>query len=97
MEQKLTKHDRYVLELSSRIQKDYDSVHTNVPLKNCKRLLGEIDIVAKKGGRCDIYEVKCSYRIIKARKQLARLKKHLNEKDIRTFFYCGNSNMLVTI
>ena len=67
---KLSKHDRYVLELSNKIKDNYDSISVNVPIKLSKRSLGEIDIMAKKGSRFDLYEVKCSYRILKAKKQL---------------------------
>jgi len=46
-----------------------------------------------KDGRIDIYEVKCSYRKTKARKQLERLKKLFPEiKSL--FFFCGESGML---
>ena len=72
-------------------------ISTNVPIKHHKRNLGEIDIVAQKGNRFDLYEVKCSYRIVKAKKQLRRIKKYLNLKNVRSFFYCGNSKLLVTV
>lgn len=94
---KLSKHDRYVLELSQKIMDKYDVLSLNVPVKRYKRSLGEIDIVAKKGNRYDLYEVKCSYRIVKARKQLKRIKNILNLKNSRSYFYCGNSKMLVTV
>ena len=94
---KISKHDRYVLELSSKIKDDYDSVFVNVPIKHSKRSVGEIDILARKGSRFDLYEVKCSYRIVKAKKQLGRIKKYLNLKNAGSYFYCGNSNVLVTI
>ena len=94
---KLSKHDRYVLELSNKIRDDYDSISVNVPVKHLKRSLGEIDIIAQKGNRFDLYEVKCSYRITKARKQLNRIKKYLKLGDSRSFFYCGNSKLLVTV
>ncbi len=94
---KLSKHDRYVLELSSKIKDRYDSISLNVPVKHSKRSLGEIDIVAKKGSRLDLYEVKCSYRITKARKQLNRIKNILNLKNAKSYFYCGNSKALVTV
>lgn len=96
-QKRISKHDRYVLELSGKIKDDYDYVSMNVELKTKKRQLGEIDIVAQKGNRYDLYEVKCSPRIVKARKQLAKLKKHFNQKNTRTFFYCGNSKMLVLV
>ena len=94
---KLSKHDRYVLELSNKIRNTYDSISVNVPVRHSKRSLGEIDIIAKKGNRFDLYEVKCSYRILKAKKQLARIKKYLKLDNARSFFYCGNSKLLVTV
>ena len=94
---KLSKHDKYVLELSSKIKDNYDSISINVPIRHSKRSLGEIDIIAKKGNRFDLYEVKCSYRILKAKKQLNRIKKYLNLNNARSFFYCGNSKLLVTV
>ena len=96
-QQKLSKHDRYVLELSSKIRDNYDSISLNVPVKHYKRSLGEIDIIARKGNRFDLYEVKCSYRILKAKKQLKRIRNILNLKNARSYFYCGNSGMLVTV
>ena len=94
---KLSKHDMYVLELSNRIKDDYDSISLKVPVKHSKHSLGEIDIVAKKGSSFDLYEVKCSYRILKAKKQLSRIKRYLNLKNSRSFFYCGNSKVLVGV
>ena len=73
------------------------SISVNVPIRHSKRSLGEIDIMAKKGDRLDLYEVKCSYRIFKARKQLNRIKRHLNINNARSYFYCGSSKLLVTI
>lgn len=92
-----SKHDRYVLELSDKIKGKYDSISVNVPIKHSKRSLGEIDILAKKGDRLDLYEVKCSYRILKAKKQLTRVKKYLNLTNARSYFYCGNSKLLVIV
>ena len=94
---KLSKHDRYILELKNKIRHNYDSISVNVPVKHSKRSLGEIDIIAKKGNRLDLYEVKCSYRILKAKKQLTRVKKYLKLEHARSYFYCGNSKSLVTV
>ena len=94
---KPSKHDMYVLELSDKIKDNYDSISLNVPIKHSKRSLGEIDIVAKKGNRYDLYEVKCSYRILKAKKQLNRLKKYLKLNNAGSYFYCGSSKALVTV
>ena len=62
-----------------------------------KRYFGEIDIMAQKGNRLDLYEVKCSYRILKAKKQLNRIRRHLKLENSRSFFYCGNSKALVVV
>ena len=94
---KLSKHDKYVLELTNKIRDNYDSISVNVPVKHSKRSLGEVDIMAKKGNSFDLYEVKCSYRILKAKKQLQRIKRYLNMKNAGSYFYCGNSKVLVTI
>ena len=94
---KLSKHDKYVMELSNRIKDNYDSISVNVPVKRLKRSLGEVDILAKKGNRFDLYEVKCSFRILKAKKQLNRIKRYLNLENTRSYFYCGNSKALVTV
>ena len=94
---KLSKHDTYVLELKNKIKDNYDSISVNVPVRHLKRSLGEIDIIAKKGNTFDLYEVKCSYRILKAKKQLSRLKRYLKLENARSYFYCGNSKLLVTV
>ena len=93
----LSKHDRYILELHNKIKNNYDSVFVNVPIKPSKRSLGEIDLMAKKGNRFDLYEVKCSYRILKAKKQLDRVRRYLNLPNARSYFYCGNSKLLVMV
>ena len=97
MKHKLSKHDKYVLELSSKIRNGYDSIDVNVPVKYEKRLLGEIDIIARKGDQFDLYEVKCSYRIVKAKKQLQRIRRYLKFQAGRNYFYCGNSKLLVNV
>ena len=94
---KLTKHDRYVLELKDKIKHKYDFVSVNVKIVGKKRSLGEIDIIAKKGNKVDLYEVKCSHRIVKARKQLNRMKRLMNLNKSRAYFYCGSSESLVSV
>ena len=93
----LSKHDRYVLELKNKIKHKYDFVSVNVKIPGKKRSLGEIDIVAKKGNKVDLYEVKCSHRIVKARKQLQRMKRLMNLDKSKTYFYCGSSESLTVI
>jgi len=92
-----TKHDRYLIELCEKIRDTYDVLLTNVKLKKDERLVGEIDIYARKGTRIDLYEVKCSYRIAKAKKQLKKAEKFLKIENGRKYFYCGNSDLLLCI
>jgi|TARA_B100001971_G_C17990665_1_gene432141 hypothetical protein len=94
---KLTKHDRYVLELKNKIKHKYDFISTNVKILGKKRSLGEIDLVAKKGNKIDLYEVKCSHRILKAKKQLQRMKRLMNLDKSRGYFYCGSSGALTSV
>jgi hypothetical protein len=99
MHQKLTKHDVYLEQLSRQINNDYDLVLKGVPLYSKRnRLVGEIDLLAIKDDYCDIYEVKCSPRITKAKFQLRKIRKLLYNKNVRnTFFFCGASGMLMTL
>jgi len=94
---RLTKHDKYVLELKDKIKHKYDFVSINVKVAGRKRSLGEIDIIAKKGNKVDLYEVKCSHRILKAKKQLYRMRRLLNLDKSNSYFYCGSSGTLVGI
>ncbi|MFP4119225.1 MAG: hypothetical protein ACLFTH_04190 [Candidatus Woesearchaeota archaeon] len=100
--EKNTKHDSYVEALCEQISQGYDSLHTHVPIfSKKKRRVAEIDIMAVKGDMCDIFEVKCSFRIVKARQQLAKIKKNIKRigtSEVRySFFYCGESGMLVNL
>ncbi len=97
----IIKHDQYVVELKRKLEPDYDFILTHVPFykreRRKQKLAGEIDLLARKGDWYDIYEVKCSARVTKARKQLKRIKK-MSVFDIReTFFYCGNSALIMKI
>ena len=94
---KLTKHDRYVLELKDKIKHKYDFVSVNVKVAGKKRSLGEIDLLAKRGNKVDLYEVKCSHRILKAKKQLQRMKRLMNLDKSKSYFYCGSSGALVGV
>jgi hypothetical protein len=94
---KVNKHDKYLQKLLREIKDAYDSISTHVLIKKKKRSLGEIDILARKGNKYDLFEVKCSYRITKARKQAKSLRKHF-KKDIRNvYFYCGATSSLILI
>jgi Holliday junction resolvase-like predicted endonuclease len=96
-QRKPNKHDRYVLELKDKLKHKYDFISINVKIATKKRSLGEIDIIARKGKKIDLYEVKCSHRIMKAKKQLKRMKRLLNLKKSRSYFYCGSSGSLVSV
>lgn len=92
-----TKHDRYIIDLCKRLRDTYDVLFTNVKLRKDGKLIGEIDIYARKGTKIDLYEVKCSYRITKAKKQLKKVKKFLEVEEGKKYFYCGNSDLLLCI
>lgn len=80
--------------LYSQIKSSYDTIDTHVNIDNSKRRIAEVDILAKRGDIIDVYEVKCSYKIVKARKQLKRIKRILNSQNINLFFFCGESSRL---
>jgi len=88
-----------VEELCDLLQDHYDHLLTNVRLFSKARkpvVLAEIDILARKGRRIDVYEVKCSHRISKARRQLQKICKLLPEVN-NTYFFCGESGLLKMI
>ncbi|MFT4303821.1 MAG: hypothetical protein ACMXYG_04590 [Candidatus Woesearchaeota archaeon] len=72
----------------------------HVPLYSRRnRLIGEVDIIGFKDGYCDLYEVKCSYRISKAKRQITKFKKILSTgSNVRNgFFFCGESGSLLML
>jgi len=83
--------------LVKQIRPKYDSISTHLKLERKKRLIAEIDIVARKGAELHFYEVKCSHRIVKARKQLNKLKKIFKNYDVACYFYCGAGDKIVEI
>ena len=84
----------YLENLCDQIKSDYDSISKNVRLFSKKgRVIAEIDILAIKEDTYDIYEVKCSHRITKARKQLYKIKR-LMPHISNMFFFCGSSGLL---
>lgn len=101
----IIKHDKYVDILYSKIKADYDSIERNVSIyskkkRNRQRLVAEIDILACKEGKYDIYEVKCSHRVYKAKRQLAKIKKLLYKESKminNAYFYCGESKLLLNM
>jgi len=85
------------LDLKDKIKNNYDYVSLHVKIKAKKRSLGEIDLIARKGSKIDLYEVKCSHRILKAKKQLNKMKRVLNLKKANSYFYCGSSGIIIGV
>ncbi len=87
--------------LKIRLEEEHDQILTNIPIyqrkNNRYRIVGEIDLLARKGSKYHLYEIKCSYRLTKARLQLQKMEKKLqNRYNItKTFFYCGSSATLI--
>lgn len=95
---KLNKHDTYVEKLVNEIKDEYDSISTHLKFSNTKRIVAEADVVARKGDEIHIYEVKCSLRIVKAKKQLKRLKKIISpNKKTSCFLYNGMGDTLLQV
>ncbi len=95
--QRISKHDKYVLELRDKVKHKYDFISTNVKIPGRKRSLGEIDLIGRRGDFVDLYEVKCSHRLFKAKKQLERAKRILQLGNSKSYFYCGGSGTLVVV
>ena len=95
----MNKHDQYVEQLYNRIKDDYDSIERHVVLSSRHVMKAEIDLIGYKDNHVDVYEVKCSFRIVKAKKQLRRIHRLLNvkENDISLLFYCGMADKLERI
>jgi Holliday junction resolvase-like predicted endonuclease len=85
------------LDLKDKVKDKYDYVSLHVKVSAKKRSLGEIDLIARKGNKVDLYEFKCSHRILKAKKQLNRMKRVLNLKKANSYFYCGSSGIITDI
>ncbi len=99
IKEKLNKHDQFVENLSERLGNDYDVILKGVPIySGRKRLIGEIDMIGIKNDFWDLFEVKCSHRITKAKLQLRKFRKLLHNKNVRrTYFFCGDSGLLLKI
>ena len=97
---KPSKHDRYVADLSKKIRDKYDYLVLDHPIAKNKRMLGQVDLYGVKENngnkKTDLYEVKCSFRIHKAIKQLRRARRLMNVHG-NLFFYCGSSGQLQEI
>jgi hypothetical protein len=89
---KLSKHDGFVQELYLKVREEYDTISRNIPLVSQRgRRIGEIDLLCVKGKDVHIFEVKCSLRRTKAKKQLMKIRKYLGSDHVNYYFYCGSS------
>ncbi|QQG38767.1 MAG: hypothetical protein HYS32_04175 [Candidatus Woesearchaeota archaeon] len=84
-----------MLELCEKIRDKYDFLIKNYCLRGKKRSYGEVDVYAVRNGEADVYEVKCSFRPVKAKKQIKKLNKFLEIKN--AYLYCGSSGQLQEI
>lgn len=101
MSETINKHDVFVDQLAHRLQSRYDEVHTHLRLFSHRRskrhVAAEIDLLGVRGEQMDIYEVKCSHRPIKARKQLRRIQRLLGKPDAGMFFFNGESGTITAV
>jgi Holliday junction resolvase-like predicted endonuclease len=58
-------------------------------LRGRRCVKAEIDLIGYKNGEIHIYEVKCSYRVYKARRQLEHIRQLLHLRNASLLFYCG--------
>lgn len=97
----MLKHDEYVEQLREQLEGNYTTLYRGLPLISKKgRMVGEIDLLAVNDACIDIFEVKCSFRPTKARKQLEKIRKIVGaeyNQEVNTWFYCGEAGKLVKI
>ncbi len=79
-------------ELIDKISSRYDSISSNVYFPISRKSDAEVDVFAIRGKKIDLYEVKCSFRIVKARQQLRRAKRYFRAEN--TYLYCGSSGLI---
>ena len=80
-----------------KIKSDYDVLERHVVISSKKCSQAEIDLIGYKDGKVTVFEVKCSFRIVKARRQLARIKRLLNIRDVALMFYCGTADQMLEV
>jgi len=97
----ILKHDEYVQQLYAQLKDNYTTVYRNIPLfSRRKRLIAEIDIIAVREDSVDVFEVKCSHRPVKAKRQLRKIRKLLGaetDRQVNTWFYCGEGAQLYKV
>jgi hypothetical protein len=98
----ILKHDRHLCTLIETIKPHYTQIYRQVPIYSAKhRLIAEIDLIAVKETGVDIFEVKCSFRIHKAKKQLQKLHKLFgtayHTQQVQYYFYHGEGKQIIQI
>jgi Holliday junction resolvase-like predicted endonuclease len=89
-----SKHNSYAHDLARRLR-GYDFVAMNVEYWNPRtNEYGEIDVLAKRGSRIEVYEVKCSdtdQHYHTALTQLTRAVRALecNGNEVKAYYYAG--------
>jgi hypothetical protein len=68
----------------------------NVVFSSRKCAQAEVDIMAYRGDVVHVYEVKCSYRFAKAKKQLLKILRIMKRPAV-AYFYCGSADRLEII
>ncbi|MBD3208799.1 hypothetical protein GF367_00060 [Candidatus Woesearchaeota archaeon] len=88
-------------QLYDQLKSSYAQVFRGLPLISQRgRMVGEIDLLAVNESTIDVFEVKCSFRPVKARKQLNKIIKLFGadiNKEVNTWFYCGEAAKILKI
>jgi Holliday junction resolvase-like predicted endonuclease len=85
-------HQDYIEKLIRKVGGMYDSLEINIEYDG-----GEIDLLAHKGAKVDIFEVKCNGHKDRAIQQLQKAARKFKKEVRCTFFYDGERDMLEMI
>ncbi|MBU0457321.1 MAG: hypothetical protein ABH824_05145 [Nanoarchaeota archaeon] len=88
----MKRHSDHIDDLIARVKKDYQIVMKEVDIHDpeTRRTIGEADLIGIINGEWHLYEVKSGDNLEKAKKQLFKLKRYLEDyHDIKLFYYSG--------
>lgn len=91
--------ERNVVFSSRKCRKCMNDMHFRACSQKCALATcaqAEADIIAYRGDEVHVYEVKCSYRFAKAKKQLLKVLRLLKRPAV-AYFYCGSADRLEII
>jgi hypothetical protein len=101
MHTKIKGHDEYIEMLVERLKYEYELVARNIEYRDrTHNVIGELDLLCKKGNRFDIIEVKSNDGYEKkANDQLHRAYARLSSDglELRLYYYCGRSDSLIRV